>query len=163
MDIFLNFIGSYRPPTAEVEKEAELRTDEEYEAYLQKLAYMREYRKRRKENGDKPLGYFTGKKPDHRTPEQREADEEAKRLRLKAYYAKWYQDNKERMDAERKAKINAMLPEELAEHRKQRQEKRLEYERDYRNRNRAKINAYANEYRKRKRMKAKEQAQEVSN
>ena len=163
IDIFLNFIGSYKPPTNEVEGEAELRTDEEYEAYLQKLAYMREYRKRRKENGDKPLGHFMGKRPDPRTPEQKQADEEAKQQRSKAYHAKWYQDNKERMNAERKAKLNAMSPEELTEHRKQRQEKRLEYEREYRNQNRAKINAYSNEYRKRKRMKAESTSQEVAN
>jgi len=161
IDIFLNFIGSYQPPTAEIEKEAELRTDEEYEVYLQKLAYMREYRKRREANGGKPLGYFTGKKPDHRTPKQKEADEEAKRLRLKAYHAKWYQDNKERMNAERKAKQSAMSHEEREEYSKQRQEKRLEYEREYRNRNRAKINAYANEYRRNKRKQSKSQEQEV--
>ena len=97
------------------------------------------------------MGHFTGQRPDERAPEQKEADEAAKKQRLKEYHAKWYQDNKERMNAERAAKRNALSPEELTAHDEKRKQKRREYESQYRNKNRAKINAYSNEYRKQKR------------
>ena len=104
VDVFLNFIGTYFPPSDAVEREPELRTDEEYKKYLQKLAYMREYKERRKANGGKPLGYFTGPKPDDRTPEESAIAEAEKTQRRKEYHAKWYQDNKERLKAEKAAK-----------------------------------------------------------
>jgi hypothetical protein len=104
---------------------------------------MREYRKRRAANGDKPLGYFTGKKPDHRTPEEIATAEAERKARLKAYHAKWYQDNKERMKAEEAAKLAAMSP---AEH-EERKRKRREYEGGYRDKNRTQVNAKSQKHR----------------
>ena len=114
VDIYLSFIGVYSPPAEAIEGEPELKTDKEYEAYLRKVAYMREYRKRRDENNGEPLGRHTGPRPDSRTPEQKAADEEARIQRLKEYHRNWYQNNKERMKAEKAEKRIVLTPEELA-------------------------------------------------
>jgi len=151
VDIYLNFIGNYTPPTNPIRIEPDPEVVKEQERRMKNLMYQREYKLRREANGGKPLGYFEGQRPDERTPEQKEADEAAKKQRLKEYHAKWYQDNKERMNAERAAKRNALSPEELAAYNAQRKQKRREYDREWRDKNRAKINAYSNEYRKRKR------------
>jgi hypothetical protein len=118
---------------------------------MAKILYQREYKKRRDENGGKPVGHFTGKKPDHRTPEEKAEHEEKRKAELKAYHAKWYQDNKERMKAEQKEKLANMTPEERAEASKKRTASRREYEKDYRERNREKMNAYAREWKKKQR------------
>ena len=150
IDIYLNFIGAYAPPTEALLEEAELRTDEEYEAYMQKLNYMREYRKRREANGGQPLGHFTGTKH-NRTPEEQAAFEAEQKAKRRAYNQQYYLENKARLDAEQAernaAKLAAMTPEEH-EIRKQ---QRREYESGYRDKNRAKINAYMNERRKNQR------------
>ena len=151
VDIYLNFIGAYAPPMKAQPEEAELRTDEEYEAYMQKLSYMREYRKKREANGGKPLGRPTGPKPDHRTPEEVAVAEAERKARLKEYHAKWYQDNKERMKAEQAAKRNAMTPAEQAADDEQRKQKRREYEGGYRDKNREQVNAKTQKYRDKKR------------
>jgi hypothetical protein len=67
------------------------------------------------------------------------------------------------MKAEQKAKINAMSPEELAEKRKQKQEKKRVYYREYTRKNRERVNAYHREYQKNKREQNKAQGQEVAN
>jgi len=148
VDIYLNFIGAYSPPAEAQPEEPDLRTDEEYEAYMQKLSYMREYRKRRAANGGKPLGHFEGKRPDDRTPEEITAAEAERKAQRRAYNQKYYQDNKTRLDAEQAARnaatLAAMTP---AEH-EERKRKRREYESGYRDRNREKHNAYMRERRK---------------
>ena len=108
-------------------------------------------KKRREANGGKPLGHFEGKRPDERTPEEIVAAEAERKARLKEYHAKWYQDNKERMKAEKAEKLAAMTAEERTEASKKRTASRREYEREYRNKNKEKMNAYAREWQKNKR------------
>jgi hypothetical protein len=107
VDVYLNSIGAYFPPiewleAAEPDPEAEA----EHERRMAKLLYQREYKKRREANGGKPLGHFTGQRPDERTPEEIAADEAAKKERLKKYHRQWYQDNKERLKAEKADKCD---------------------------------------------------------
>ena len=163
VDIYLNFIGKYSPPIEEVLTELDPQTAEEHELHMKKLMYQREYKIRREANGGKPLGYFEGQRPDERTPEQKQADEEEKRLRLKAYYAKWYQDNKERMKAEKEAQRVKLTPEELAEKEKQQKQKMRKYHNEYNQKNRERLNSYKNEWRRNKRKQTKLQKQEVAN
>ena len=125
---------------------------------MQKLNYMREYRKRREANGGEPLGRPTGAKPDRRTPEEKAAHEAKRKAELKEYHAKWYQDNKDRMKAEQDAKRAAMTPEERAEASKKRTASRREYEKGYRERNREKMNAYARDWKKKQREQKAETA-----
>ena len=160
VDIHLNFIGDYMPPLDDTPLEIDTITAKQQEERMKKLMYQREYHIRRAANGGKPLGHFTGSHPDNRTPEQKQADEEAKKLRLKAYHAKWYQDNKERMKAEQKAKMEALSPEEFALYKAQKNQKRRVYEHNYRNANRERLNAYSNVYRKNKRVHGNLQKQE---
>jgi len=124
----------------------------------QALTYQREYRKRREANGGQPLGHFEGKRPDERAPEEIAAAEAERTARLKAYHAKWYQDNKVRMKAEQDAKRAAMTPEERAEASKKRTASRREYEKGYRERNREKMNAYARDWKKKQREQKAETA-----
>ena len=115
VDICLNFIGIYLPP---LDEESEPATMVEYERDMKRLAYQREYRKRRKANGGKPLGHFTGKRPDDRTPEQKAADEAARKAHLQKYQREyqrdWYQKNKERIKARRDAKFASLSDDERA-------------------------------------------------
>jgi hypothetical protein len=105
VDVFLNFIGAYFPPIERLEAAApDPEAEAEHERRMAKLLYQREYKKRREANGGKPLGHFTGQRPDERTPEEIAADEAAKKERLKEYHRQWYQDNKERLKAEKAAK-----------------------------------------------------------
>ena len=98
VDVYLNFIGTYYPP---IEQTEATESDPEQERRMEKLMYQRKYKKRREANGGKPLGHFTGQHPDERTPEEIAADEAAKKERLKEYHRQWYQDNKERLKAEK--------------------------------------------------------------
>jgi hypothetical protein len=155
VDIFLNFIGTYSPPIedTDTDEEPDPEAQAAHEKRMARLLYQREYKKRREANGGKPLGHFTGQRPDERTPEEIAAAEAEKQQRLKEYHANWYQQNKERMKAEQAAKKAAMTPEERAAASAKRTTSRREYERGYRERNREKMNAYAREWRQNKRLK----------
>jgi len=153
VDVYLNFIGTYSPPIEDTDEVPDPEAVAAHENRMAKLMYQREYKKRRAANGGKPLGHFTGQRPDTRTPEEIATDEAAKKERLKEYHRKWYQDNKERMKAKQAAKKAAMTPEERAEENARRAESRREYERGYRQRNRDKMNAYARNWKKSKREK----------
>jgi len=140
VDVYLNFIGTYSPPIDETEQAQEPDPEAQvaHEKRMAKLLYQREYKKRREANGGKPLGHFEGKRPDERTPEEIAVAEAERKARLKEYHAKWYQDNKERMKAEKAEKLAAMTAEERAEASKKRTASRREYEREYRNKNKEK-------------------------
>ena len=158
VDIYLNFIGTYIPP---IEEEAEEQDPEEAKAHrirMERLTYQREYKKRREANGGLPLGHFTGQRPDDRTPEQKAADEAAKKERLKEYHRNWYQDNKERMKSGKAAKRAVLTPDELAAEDEERKRRRREYEREYTRKNRDKVNAYAREWKRNKREQDKKPA-----
>jgi hypothetical protein len=101
VDVYLNFIGIYFPPVEEAAQEPDPEAEAAHEQRMAKLMYQREYKKRREANGGKPLGHFTGQRPDERTDEEKEAERKA---RLKEYHRQWYQDNKERMKAEKAEK-----------------------------------------------------------
>jgi len=103
VDVYLNFIGAYLPPIEDWVEEPDPIAVAAHEKRMAKLMYQREYKKRREANGGKPLGHFEGKRPDERTPEEIAAAEAERKARLKDYHAKWYQDNKERMKAEKSA------------------------------------------------------------
>lgn len=100
VEIFLNYVGNFIPEMGKSEIEVQRfqnprdETEEEYQTRMKRLEYQREYARRRRENGGKKLGYFTGKKPDDRTQEQRDADELAREIRLKEYHRRWYQKSK---------------------------------------------------------------------
>ena len=151
VDVYLNFIGIYFPPIEKVEQEPNPVAEAEHEQRMAKLMYQREYKKRREANGGLPLGHFTGQRPDDRTPEEIEADEAEKRERLKEYHRQWYQDNKERMKADKESKLAAMTSEERAEASAKRSANRREYEQGYRERNRDKMNAYARDWKQKQR------------
>jgi DNA invertase Pin-like site-specific DNA recombinase len=152
VDVYLNFIGIYFPPAEQFEEsEPNPEAEAEHEQRMAKLLYQREYKKRREANGGKPLGHFEGKRPDDRTPEEIEADEAERNARLKEYHRQWYQDNKERMKAEKESKLAAMTPEERAEANEKRSANRREYEAGYRDKNRDKMNAYAREWKQKHR------------
>ena len=158
VDIYLNFIGFYVPPMSEADQTQALDPEAQaaHDKRMEKLLYQREYKKRREANGGKPLGQFNGnKKPDHRTPEEKATYEAEKAQRQKAYHAKWYQDNKERMKAEQVAKLAQMTPEERAERSRKRTESRRAYEVEYREKNRDKMNAYARDWNQKRREKIK--------
>jgi hypothetical protein len=155
VDVYLNFIGTYQPTAEQLEKAGRY-TEEEptaedvaaHEERMAKLLYQREYKKRREANGGRPLGHFMGKRLDKLTPEERAAYDAKRKVELKAYHAKWYQDNKERMKAEQVAKRAAMTPEERAEAIAKRTASQREYQKNHRERNREKHNAYMRERRK---------------
>jgi hypothetical protein len=152
VDVYLNFIGIYFPPIEELdEAEPDPVAEAEHERRMAKLMYQREYKKRREANGGQPLGHFTGQRPDDRTPEEIEADEAEKRERLKEYHRQWYQDNKERMKADKESKLAAMTSEERTADKAEQNKKRREYEADYRDRNRDKMNAYARDWKQKQR------------
>jgi hypothetical protein len=152
IDIYLNFIGTYTPPINEADiiqpSPEEIKAQE---IRMAKLTYQREYKKRRAENDGKPLGHFTGQRLSGMTPEEKAAYEAARKQRLKEYHAKWYQDNKQRMKAEKEAKRIILTPEELAAKEEERKRKRREYEREYNSKNRERLNTYKNEWRRNKR------------
>jgi len=111
VDVYLNFIGTYSPPVEALEiAKPDPVAAAEHERCMAKLMYQREYKIRREANGGKPLGHFTGQRPDGRTPEEIAADEVAKTARLKEYHRQWYQDNKERMKAEKAARNEVKQP-----------------------------------------------------
>ena len=113
VDVYLNFIGTYYPPIDESEQAQEQDPEAQaaHEKRMAKLMYQREYKKRREANGGKPLGYFEGKRPDERTPEEIAAAEAERKERLKEYHRQWYRDNKERLKAEQAAKKATTLAE----------------------------------------------------
>ena len=85
VEIFLSFIEDYVPPIVSAEDEPDLGQME----LERKREYEREYYRRRKENGGKPLT-----PEDTRTPEQIVGDDVAKREKWKAYnrdYQREYQ------------------------------------------------------------------------
>jgi len=88
VEIFLNFIGKFEAPGDEPEA-ADPATIAEREAKEKLRLYYREYHRKRRANGGKPLT-----PADTRTPEQKAADEAAKREKQKAYnreYQREYQ------------------------------------------------------------------------
>jgi DNA invertase Pin-like site-specific DNA recombinase len=103
VDIYLNFIGTYIPPIEEAEQEPDPAAQAEHEQRMANLLYQREYKKRREENGGKPLGHFTGQRADERSPEERAAEIAERAARLKEYHRQWYQNNKERLKAKQTA------------------------------------------------------------
>jgi len=101
VDIYLNFIGDYAPPRTDAEKEQNLAAVMEQERREKKRLYDREYKRKRQENGGKPLRTI-----DTRTPEQIVADREAKKEYWKAYnreYQREWQRKKAREKREAKA------------------------------------------------------------
>ena len=103
VEIYLNFIGDYTPPsypdTLIIEK-----PDPDQQERERKRDYHSEYYRRRKENGGKPLT-----PEDTRTPEQIAADEAAKREYWKAYnrdYQREYARKKAREKRQRDAAPN---------------------------------------------------------
>ena len=105
VDIYLAFIGNYTPPiTAEPEQDP-IAAAEQVEREKRRI-WHREYQRKRRANGGKPL-----KPEDTRTPEQIEADEAAKKEKWKAYqreYQREYQRRKAREKREAKAAETAM-------------------------------------------------------
>lgn len=107
VDVYLNFIGAYFPPIEANDEEPTPEAMAAHEKRMAKLLYQREYKRRREANGGKPLGYFKGK----RTPDETAAEEAKRKVRLKEYHANWYQANKERLKAEKAAKLADMTAE----------------------------------------------------
>ena len=88
VEIFLSFIGKFDVPRAEPEAD-DPAVIAEWEARERRRLYFREYQRKRKANGGKPLT-----PEDTRTPEQKAADKAAKREKQKAYnreYQREYQ------------------------------------------------------------------------
>ncbi|GHU80013.1 recombinase [Clostridia bacterium] len=107
VDIHLNFIGMFEVPEEEAEPApAEIERQEKEE---QKREYAREYHRRRRENGGKPV-----KPEDTRTPEQIAADEAAKREKSKLYQRE-YQREWQRKKAREKREAKAAAMQEQAQ------------------------------------------------
>jgi len=104
VEIHLNFIGEYELPiTALPEPDpAEIAEEERLDT---KRKWQREYRLRRKENGGKPLG--TRRPPvDPRTPEQKAADDAARKVKQKEYQREYQREWQRKKAQERRdAKI----------------------------------------------------------
>ena len=95
VEIYLNFIERYSPPATEDAVIA--LPDPKQQARERKRAYSREYKRRRKENGGKPLT-----SEDTRTPEQIADDKAAKRERKKAYNREYQRTYKRKLAREKR-------------------------------------------------------------
>jgi DNA invertase Pin-like site-specific DNA recombinase len=101
VDVHLNFIGRYTPPVIEAVETPDPIAAAEQAERERKREYHRDYQRKRRANGGKPLT-----PEDTRTPEQIADDEAAKKEYWKAYnrdYQREYQRKKAREKREAKA------------------------------------------------------------
>jgi len=106
VDIHLSFIGRYAPPIAEAVIAPDPAAIAEQAEREKRRVWHREYQRKRRANGGKPL-----KPKDSRTPEQIAADEAEKAEKWKAYnreYQREYQRRKAQEKREAKAAEAAM-------------------------------------------------------
>ena len=105
VEIHLNFIGHFPLPTHESEESQEPDLDQERRE--KNREYSRDYYRRRRANGGKPLT-----PEDTRTPEQKAEDEAVRREEMKLYqreYQREWQRDKARKKREAKAAGRAAL------------------------------------------------------
>jgi len=95
VDIYLNFIGAYAPPITQPIEESAI-TDEQ-KRQEEKRLYHRDYQRKRRENGGKPLT-----PPDERTPEQKAADEEARKQKWKDYNREYQREYQRKLAREKR-------------------------------------------------------------
>jgi hypothetical protein len=101
VEVFLNFIGKFDAPVAEPEA-ADPAAIAEREAKDKRRLYDREYQRKRKANGGKPLT-----PEDTRTPEQKAADEAAKREKWKAYNREYQREYQRKLAREKREAAQA--------------------------------------------------------
>jgi len=97
VDIYLNFIGPFVPPVAEPAEELDPADAAEQAIREKHRLYHREYQRKRRANGGKPLT-----PEDTRTPEQIAADAAARKEKWKAYDREYQREYQRKLARQRR-------------------------------------------------------------